>query len=69
MLLRRWATHQLRSGDLRALDELARHAEKPNDHCIERLSQRRFISVGPDGEISLTLRGRLALKVRRSMHS
>jgi hypothetical protein len=66
MLLRRWATHKLRFGDLTALGELARRSEKPNNLCIERLSRRRFILVRPDGQVSLTLRGRMALKFRRS---
>lgn len=68
MVFKRWATRKLRSGDLTALNEIAVRGEKPRDVCIQRLSERRFIAVRPGGKVAVTLRGRAALMIRRSMY-
>ncbi len=67
MVFRRWATQGLRTGDLTALFALAQAGTEPNDGATERLERRGFIKRDRDGRISLTLRGRVAVMIRRSM--
>ncbi len=67
MIFRRWATHGLRTGDLTALFTLAQAGAQPNDGCAERLERRGFIRRDANGQVTLTLRGRLAVMIRRSM--
>jgi hypothetical protein len=66
MSLWRWATRDLRHGDLTMLSAVAsRSLIDPNDISIERLKRRRFLFVKPDGQIIMTFRGHLALMIRR----
>lgn len=61
MNLRRWATRDLRSGDLTALRWLARGEGNPDNGQLERLLRRGFLREGADGKYRLTIPGRLAL--------
>jgi hypothetical protein len=65
MILTRWATFDLRHGDLTALAEIAKGWDQSTDSRMARLKRRQFVSVGRDGQIRVTLRGHLALMVRR----
>lgn len=69
MVLKRWATRHLRSGDLSALAALARTGAKPHNVSLQRLSRRRFVATVPGGITGVTLRGQVALLVRRAMDS
>jgi hypothetical protein len=62
MLLRWWATRNLRTGDLTALAAIA---ERPKDVSFQRLSERRFVAREPTGKLAVTFRGRMALQIRR----
>ncbi len=64
MVLRRWATRDLRRGDLTALAEAAKGWAQPNDSCIQRLKRRHFLLVKSDGQFVVTFRGHLALMLR-----
>jgi hypothetical protein len=59
-------TLDLRLGDLTALAAIAEGWEQPTDSRITRLKRRQFVSAGRDGRIRVTLRGRIALMVRRA---
>jgi hypothetical protein len=65
-MLRDWAAHELQTGDLTALGAIASDRTKPKDETLRRLFKRRFVSVR-GGEIDVTLRGRVAVMIRRSM--
>jgi hypothetical protein len=67
MVFKWWATRKLRSGDLTALAQVASGEQKPREVSVGRLSQRRFVAVRPSGEVSVTLRGHVALMIRRAM--
>ena len=67
MVFKWWATRKLRSGDLSALAQVANGGQKPKGISVERLSQRRFVAVRPSGEVAVTLRGHVALMIRRAM--
>jgi hypothetical protein len=67
MVFKWWATRKLRSGDLSALAQVANGGQKPREVSVERLSLRRFVAVQPSGEVSVTLRGHVALMIRRAM--
>jgi hypothetical protein len=69
MVLRRWATRKLRSGDLTALAAMAGGGPKPRNGSYERLTGRGFVAASPNGEASIIVRGRLALAIRRAMAS
>jgi hypothetical protein len=64
--LRDWATDDLQTGDLTALGAIASRRTQPKDDTLRRLFDRRFVSVR-GGKINLTLRGQVALMIRRSM--
>jgi hypothetical protein len=59
-------TLDLRLGDLTALAQIGKGWEQPTDSRVARLKRRQFVSVGRDGRIRVTLRGRIALMVRRA---
>jgi hypothetical protein len=60
-----WATQGLRSGDLTALAGIASGRRLPDGEPIERLRERRFVGVRADQSAVITLRGRLALLIKR----
>jgi hypothetical protein len=66
MVLTRWVTFALRHGDLTELAEIARGWYEPNESQMTRLKRRQFVSVGRDGRVRVTLRGHMALMVRRA---
>lgn len=63
--MRRWATKNLRPGDLTALAEIARarYADTQAER-IERLNRRRFVKKKAEKPV-VTLLGRAALWVRK----
>jgi hypothetical protein len=65
MVLTRWVTLDLRHGDLTALAEIAKGWREPTDSRVARLKRRQFVAVGRDGRIRVTVRGQIALLVRR----
>jgi len=65
MRLSHWSTRKLRSGDLTALATIA-HGSTAATECIERLARRRFVAKKPDGRIVVTLRGHVALMIKRA---
>jgi hypothetical protein len=68
VVLRRWATRDLRHGDLTTLSAVAIGSLiDASDTSIQRLQRRQFVLVKPDGQIVLSFRGRLALMIRRRM--
>ena len=64
--LREWATDDLQTGDLTALGAVASRRTQPKDDTLRRLFNRHFVSVR-GGQINVTLRGQVALMIRRSM--
>jgi hypothetical protein len=64
--LKEWATDELQTGDLTALGAIASRRMQPKDDTLRRLFKRHFVSVRGD-KINLTLRGHVALMIRRSM--
>jgi hypothetical protein len=46
---------------------LAHGGAQPIESCAERLEQRGFIKRDANGRITMTLPGRLAVLIRRSM--
>ena len=64
MGLRRWATRQLQTGDLSALQDLKSGKRVESRSRIERLRSRGFVR-GPVDTPQITLSGRIALIVRR----
>jgi hypothetical protein len=67
MVFKRWATRKLHSGDLSALAQVAYSGQTPRGVSVDRLSQRRFVAVRPNGKVAVTFRGHVALMIRRSM--
>jgi hypothetical protein len=67
MLCNRWARKELERGDLSLLSELARDDVwgNPNPSRIERLNHRGFVAKKANDELSVTLKGHIALWVRR----
>jgi hypothetical protein len=65
MRVREWATHKLRPGDLTALAALAGGSKDVDEDRIKRLHKRRFIIERGAGAVAVTLRGRVALMIRR----
>jgi hypothetical protein len=61
-----WATDDLQTGDLTALGAIASRRTQPKDETLRRLFNRRFVSVR-GSKINVTLRGHVALMIRRSM--
>jgi hypothetical protein len=64
--LKEWATDDLQTGDLTALGAIASRRTQPKDDTLRRLFNRHFVSVR-GGKINLTLRGRAAWMIRRSL--
>jgi hypothetical protein len=64
--LKEWATDELQTGDLKALGAIASRRTQPKDEILRRLFNRHFVSIR-GGKIDVTLRGRVALIIRRSM--
>jgi hypothetical protein len=62
--LRRWATRQLQTGDLSALQDLKSGKPVESRSRIERLRNRGFVQ-GPAEKLRITAAGRIALIVRR----
>jgi len=68
MPLKRWATRDLRHGDLTTLSAIAKGSLiDETDASIERLKRRHFVFVKPDGQITLSFKGQMALMIRRRM--
>ncbi len=65
MFIRKWATRNLRAGDLTALSAILNGSSIPEKDRVERLARRRFIAKKNDGRLAITLAGRVALVVRR----
>jgi len=64
--LRRWAGRKLHRGDLTMLAAIAHgNATAPQQNSIDRLAQRHFVVQKSDGQFAVTLRGHMALIVRR----
>jgi hypothetical protein len=64
--LKEWATDELQTGDLKALGAIASRRTQPKDDTLRRLFNRHFVSIR-GGKINVTLRGHVALMIRRSM--
>lgn len=64
MIPKRWVTRKLQKGDLRALADIRRGNGASPDK-IGRLALRKFVRVPMNGRAKVTMRGRLALLVRR----
>lgn len=64
MGLRRWATRQLQSGDLSALQDLKNGKPIDSGSRIERLRSRGFVQ-GPLDKLRISLLGRIALVAKR----
>jgi len=64
MVLRRWATRQLQTGDLTALRDLKSGKAIEGRPRIDRLRGRGFVR-GPIEKLRITLLGRLALIAKR----
>jgi hypothetical protein len=60
-----WARKELERGDLSTLSELAKGWGDPNPAQIERLNRRGFVAKKENQKLQVTLKGRLALWVRR----
>lgn len=63
--MRKWATRNLRSGDLTALAAIVSGCANTEPERVNRLSQRGFVVKKPDGRLAATIVGRTALAVRR----
>jgi len=65
MGVKHWATRNLQSGDLTALREIAKGAQKaPQESQIARLQRRGFVALRKNRKPSVTPSGRLALLIR-----
>ena len=60
-----WARKELERGDLSTLSELAKGWGDPNPGRVERLNRRGFVAKKENQKLQVTLKGRLALWVRR----
>jgi hypothetical protein len=56
---------ELERGDLSTLSELAKGWGDPNPGRVERLNRRGFVAKKENQKLQVTLKGRLALWVRR----
>jgi hypothetical protein len=67
MLFNQWARKELERGDLGTLSEVAkgRLLGSPNPDRIARLNRRGFVVKNSNDRLSVTLKGRVALWVRR----
>jgi len=65
MRAKSWATRALQSGDLTALAAIASGRGSHDGGPSERLRQRRFVRERADKSVVITLRGRLALLIKR----
>jgi hypothetical protein len=67
MVFSRWARKELQPGDLSTLSELAKGGGwgEPNPARIQRLNCRGFVVKKTNEKLSVTLKGRAALWVRR----
>jgi hypothetical protein len=65
MRVKIWATRGLQSGDLTALAGTASGRRASFGGPTERLLQRRFVRERHDKSVVITLRGRLALLIKR----
>ena len=63
-MLRRWATRQLQTGDLTALQDIKSGKAIESHSRIERLRSRGFIG-GPAEKPLITFLGRIALITKR----
>jgi len=64
--MKRWTTAKLRQGDLTALARIAdRQSFNLEQSQIKRLSERGFLRRKRDNDLAVTLRGRVALLIRR----
>jgi hypothetical protein len=66
--LSQWATRSLKIGDLTELATIAAGAASPKATALQRLMERRFVVRRRNGRLDLTVRGRVALAVKRSRH-
>jgi hypothetical protein len=67
MLFNRWARKELERGDLGTLSELSSGGlwGEPNPGRMERLNRRGFVVRKANDKPSVTLKGRIALWIRR----
>ena len=67
MVLSSWARKDLKRGDLSTLSELAKGTKlgMPDSDRIERLDRRGFVAKNANDRLTVTLKGRAALWVRR----
>jgi len=65
MFIRKWATRNLRAGDLTALSAIRNGSSIPEKDRVDRLMRRRFVAKKTDGRLAITLAGRAALVVKR----
>jgi hypothetical protein len=70
-ILNRWARKGLEHGDLGLLSEFARNDpwSQPDPDQVKRLKDRGLLANGTTGQPSVTLRGRIALSIRRYSRS
>ena len=69
MVIRKWATRRLYSGDLTALRDIAKGGAKLDESQIQRLRKRGFVAERKGAMPVITFPGRLALLVKRlTMH-
>ena len=67
MSAKSWATYGLQDGDLTALASIAAATGRQDESRVTRLKRRGFAVERKDKSIAVTLRGRLALLVKRTM--
>jgi hypothetical protein len=67
MVFSRWARKELQPGDLSTLSELSKGSGwgEPDPARIQRLNCRGFVIKKANDKLSVTLKGRAALWVRR----
>ena len=63
--MRRWATRKLRTGDLTTLSAIAHGVTRPEPERVVRLTERGFVAIKPNGAVSATLAGHIALLIKR----
>lgn len=64
---RTWATYKLKPGDLTALVSIASRRVRADEARLARLRRRGFVTERSDGSVAVTIRGRLAIAIKRSM--
>lgn len=62
--MRKWATRDLRAGDLTALRDVAKGGGNSKDPRFDRLRSRGFVKESKTGTLSVTVLGRLALLIK-----